>query len=176
MPRTANRPSIAPPPDPRSLSLVDAMAQLTFVVQGALTRIAVENDLSIVQIRLLGLLRDRRPTITELAALLQLDKSSVTGLVDRAQERGLVQRTASPVDGRSVHVSITPVGRALIDRGSIAFEGEIDGLLADLTPAQRTRLAALATRIVATDAQRRGIDILDVEPTLSPDKMAHQRR
>ena len=144
---------------------MDAMAQLTFTVHGALARIAATNDLSIIQIRLLGLLRDRRPTITELAALLQLDKSSVTGLVDRAQERGLVQRTASRVDGRSVHVSITPVGREVIDAGSAAFEGEIAVLVADLTIPQRTRLAAIATHIVAADAQRRGIDILNAEPS-----------
>jgi DNA-binding MarR family transcriptional regulator len=158
-----------------TLGLVDAMAQLTFVVYGVLARIAAANDLSIIQIRLLGLLRDRRPTITELAVLLQLDKSSVTGLVDRAEERGLVQRVASTVDGRSVHVSITPFGRELIDRGSSAFEGEIVELVGGLTTAERARLAVLATRIVATDAQRRGIDVLTVDPTLEQGTKAHRR-
>lgn len=68
---------------------------------GPLGQVAPARGLSIVQARLLGILRDRRPTIKELANFLQLDKSSVTGLVDRAEERGLVQRTPSPVDGRS---------------------------------------------------------------------------
>jgi MarR family transcriptional regulator, lower aerobic nicotinate degradation pathway regulator len=78
-----------------------------------------------------------------------------------------VQRIASPIDGRSVHVRITRVGRELIDRGSAAFEGEMVELVGGLTTAQRARLAALATNIVATDAQRRGIDLLHVEPTLA---------
>jgi DNA-binding MarR family transcriptional regulator len=44
-------------------------------------------DLSIPATRLLGVLRDREPTMLELAQLLELDKSSVTGLVDRAERR-----------------------------------------------------------------------------------------
>ena len=31
--------------------------------------------------------------------------------------------------------------------------------MADLTPAQRTRLSEIASRVVAADARRRGIDI-----------------
>jgi hypothetical protein len=31
--------------------------------------------------------------------------------------------------------------------------------VSDLTPAQRTRLSVIASRIVAADARRRGIDI-----------------
>jgi MarR family transcriptional regulator, lower aerobic nicotinate degradation pathway regulator len=155
---------ITPLPGGGDLGLVDALAQLTFAVQAALGRIAAAHDLSIVQIRLLGILRDRRPTINELASLLQLDKSSVTGLVDRAQERGLVQRTASAVDRRSVQVTITAAGRELIGQGTAAFEAEIAVLVADLSPSQRSRLSASASLIVAADARRRGIDILSMEP------------
>jgi MarR family transcriptional regulator, lower aerobic nicotinate degradation pathway regulator len=161
---TDKRPVLTPLPGEGDLGLVDALAQLTFAVQGALGRIAAGHDMSIVQARLLGILRDRSPTINELARLLQLDKSSVTGLVDRAQERGLVQRTASTSDRRSVQVTITAGGRELVAGATAAFEAEIAVLVADLTPSQRTRLSATASRIVIADARRRGIDILDVEP------------
>ncbi len=146
------------------LGLVDALAQLSFAVQGVLGRIAAAYDLSIVQARLLGILRDRHPTINELASLLQLDKSSVTGLVDRAQERGLVRRSASPVDGRSVQVIITAAGRELISQATAAFDAEIGLLVADLSPTRRSRLSALASMVVVADARRRGIDILSVTP------------
>jgi DNA-binding MarR family transcriptional regulator len=91
---------LTPLPGEGDLGLVDALAQLTFAVQGAFSRITAEHDLSVPAARLLGIVRDRQPTIGELATFLQLDKSSVTGLVDRAAERGLVARTASPVDRR----------------------------------------------------------------------------
>jgi MarR family transcriptional regulator, lower aerobic nicotinate degradation pathway regulator len=158
MPRTTRAP--APSPTEADLGLVDALAQLTFAVQRTLGRIAAANGLSIVQTRLLGILRDRQPTMKELAAFLQLDKSSVTGLVDRAQERGLVRRTASALDGRSVHVSITAAGRALIERETATFEEEIAVLVSDLSASDRSRLSALASLVAITDAKRRGVDVL----------------
>src|ERR1700744_1268964 len=156
MPRT-------PETSPDDLGLVDALAQLTFAVQGALARIAAARGVSVVQTRLLGILRDREPTINELAGFLQLDKSSVTGLVDRAQERGLVRRMASAHDGRSVQVRITASGRARVDGASDAFADEVASLVQDLSPRDRTRLSQLASSVVVNDAERRGIDVLSVQ-------------
>ena len=76
---------MTPPPGRQELSPVDGLAQLCFVVLGMLERRAAADDLSIIQTRLLGVLRDRKPTMQELARFLGLDKSSVTGLVDRAE-------------------------------------------------------------------------------------------
>ena len=145
---------------------MDALAQLTFAVQGTLGRIAAANGLSIVQTRLLGILRDREPTIKELAAFLQLDKSSVTGLVDRAEERGLVRRTASALDRRSVHVRIT--AGCTVERETATFEEEIAVLVSDLSPSDRARLSALASLVAITDAKRRGVDVLAVEAMHDP--------
>lgn len=150
--------------DPEDLGLVDALAQLTFTVQAALGRTAAEHDLSIVQTRLLGILRDRQPTIKELAAFLQLDKSSVTGLMDRAEDRGLVRRKASALDGRSVQVGITGAGRQLLELVAAAFQEEVGVLVSGVPPAHQARLSATASHIVIADAERRGIDILDVQP------------
>src|ERR1700761_1705611 len=115
MPLTDHHVASRPLPADVDLGLVDALAQLTFTVHATLGRIAARHDVSITQTRLLGILRDRRPTIKELAGFLQVDKSSMTGLVDRAEERGLVQRVSSPLDGRSVLVAITTAGRSLVD-------------------------------------------------------------
>jgi MarR family transcriptional regulator, lower aerobic nicotinate degradation pathway regulator len=176
MPATDRRPFLTPLPGEGDLGLVDALAQLTFAVQGALGRIAAEHDLSVVQARLLGILRDRTPTINELAKFLQLDKSSVTGLVDRAQERGLVTRTASTLDRRSVQVTITAAGQELVGQAEVAFEAEIAELVTDLGPAERTRLSATASLIVAADAGRRGIDIFEVGPSRSDKSIAKSAR
>ena len=90
------------------LNLTDALVQSSFLVQGVLRRVAARHDLSVVQMRLLGILRDREPGTLALAAYLELDKSSVTGLVDRAEKRGLVERVADPDDGRAVRIRADP--------------------------------------------------------------------
>jgi len=146
------------------LGVVDALAQLSFLVRGALGRIAAEHDLSIVQTRLLGVLRDRSPGITELARHLDLDKSSVTGLIDRAERRGLVRRKVSSADRRAVEVTITAAGRKVAQRAEAVFEQRITALIHALTETERAGLRDLASRIVIEDARNHGIELTDLVP------------
>src|SRR6202167_6022763 len=118
----------------RERGAVDGLAQLSFIVSGLLERRSAEHDLSMIQIRLLGVLRDRTPTINQLAALLRLDKSSVSGLVDRAQRRGLVARAPATTDRRSVLVSLTDDGRSLASSVATDFESDVSSVLAGLAP------------------------------------------
>lgn len=135
-------------PGDADLGIVDALAQLSFLVQGTLAKHAATHDLSLIQTRLLGVLRDRVPTMQELARLLELDKSSVTGLVDRAEKRGLVQRTPSSDDRRSVGVHLTSSGRRIVNHVVGAFQADIASATRCLSLAEKKRLSTLATRIV----------------------------
>jgi MarR family transcriptional regulator, lower aerobic nicotinate degradation pathway regulator len=120
---------------------------------------AAEHDLSIIQTRLLGVLRDRKPTMNELATLLRLDKSSVSGLVERAERRGLVTRAPSPADGRAVQVSLTRAGRSLVSRAAAQFEADVAELLDRLPPADRLALTRLISRLLIAQADAQGIDL-----------------
>jgi DNA-binding MarR family transcriptional regulator len=51
-----------------------------------------------------------RSTVTELSDRLQLAQSTVTELVRRAEETGLVTREQSPDDARVTHLRLTPEG------------------------------------------------------------------
>jgi DNA-binding MarR family transcriptional regulator len=55
-------------------------------------------------------------TVTELAERLHLAQSTVTELVARAEQAGLVRREASPDDGRVAHIALTAEGRARLMR------------------------------------------------------------
>lgn len=138
---------------------MDGLAQLSFIVQRMLERRAADHDLSIIQTRLLGVLRDRKPTMQELAQLLGLDKSSVTGLVERAERRGLVARGPSPVDGRAVLVSLTREGRSLVSRASARFEDDVSALLEQLPKSDRRALSGLVSRLLVAHAAEQGIDL-----------------
>ena len=97
-------------------SLIDALAQTAFVITAVLSRIAAEHDLSLTQLRMLGILRDRRLRISDLADFLGLEKSTLSGLVDRASKRGLLDRAANPEDGRAVDVLLSARGIELAER------------------------------------------------------------
>ena len=133
---------------------VDALVQLSFLVQGLLTRVAADHELSLVQVRLLGILRDRRPGMLELARHLDLDKSSMTGLVTRAERRGLVERLPSPHDGRGVLVGLTPLGRELTDRFTAEMDQRMAALTASLTAAEHTQIRALSAGLLRAGAEQ----------------------
>jgi DNA-binding MarR family transcriptional regulator len=59
---------------------------------------------------------DEQSTVTELAEKLQLAQSTVTELVSRAEEAGLVEREQSQSDARVAHLRLTAEGdRRLMD-------------------------------------------------------------
>src|SRR5438270_14008463 len=63
-------------------------------------------------------------TVTELAERLQLAQSTVTELVRRAEETGLVQREQSASDGRVAHLRLTPEGDHRLMRAFTSNEQE----------------------------------------------------
>jgi MarR family transcriptional regulator, lower aerobic nicotinate degradation pathway regulator len=139
---------------PEDLDPVDAIVQLSFSVQALLGEIAAEHELSITQLRLLGILRDREPAMLDLARHLKLGKSSVTGLIDRAERRGLVERSTAPQDGRAVHVRLTPEGRRLAEQLTAQAKRALERMLGALPARDRARLSSLAAVVVAHDDRR----------------------
>jgi DNA-binding MarR family transcriptional regulator len=142
-------PDMAAEPPQVDSTLVDALAQSSFLVMEALTRIGAGHDLSLTQMRVLGILRDRRPRMAQLATYLGLEKSTLSGLVDRAERRGLLSRDRSPVDGRAVEVYLTPTGLALAEVVHEEVRRALAPATSRLDSAQRRRLNDLLERMVA---------------------------
>jgi DNA-binding MarR family transcriptional regulator len=124
-------------------ALVDALVRSSFDVMGVLTRLGAEHDLSLTQLRVLGILRDRRARVTELAAYLGLDKSTMSGLIDRAERRGLLARGKSAEDRRVVDVFMTPAGIELAERLLDEVRSALAPATGHLNPEQRDHLTQL---------------------------------
>ncbi len=56
-------------------NLLDAVVELSFTVQAIMAKVGARHDVSLTQMRLLGILRDREPRMLDLADHLGLDKS-----------------------------------------------------------------------------------------------------
>jgi DNA-binding MarR family transcriptional regulator len=61
-----------------------------------------------------------RSTVTELAERMQLAQSTVTELVSRAEEAGLLEREQSQTDARVAHLQLTVEGERRLE---LAFTG-----------------------------------------------------
>jgi DNA-binding MarR family transcriptional regulator len=143
-----------------NLGVVDGLVQLSFSVLAIVGAVTARHDASIIQTRLLGALRDRELSMAQIARLLNLDKSSTTGLVDRAESKGYVARTTVPEDGRAIHVILTSRGRQIVNKVATEIANEINAIVGGLTNTDRERLALLASKIVHLDATARGIDLV----------------
>ncbi|NQX58064.1 MarR family transcriptional regulator [Paenibacillus qinlingensis] len=133
---------------------MDSLIQLSFLVQGVLTRVGAEYDVSIIQIRLFGILRDRELSMFQLAQYLSLDKSSITGLITRAERRGLVERSNSPIDGRVIHVKVTAEGQEMIKVVSSNIERQIKAITANLSEKESSQFITLASKMLLPYSQQ----------------------
>ena len=99
--------------------------------------------------------------MNELGKLLGLDKSSVSGLVDRAERRGLVTRIPSSEDRRAVLVGLSDHGRSLVSRAATGFGADISAILDLVSPSDRDTLSGIVSRLLVAYAASHGVDLLE---------------
>lgn len=76
--------------------------------------VAAEFDLSPQQLHMLRMLHERETLpMGQIAELLFCDASNVTLLVDRLEQRGLIERRPDPADRRVKQIAVTAAGRKL---------------------------------------------------------------
>jgi len=91
--------------------------------------------------------------MSDLAEHAQTSQASLTGIVDRLEERGLMQRTRSEADRRVVEASLTDAGRAELFRSRAAFIGRLEGVLSPLDAEERMAFLVLLRKVTATTSE-----------------------
>src|SRR5215210_9402240 len=108
--------------------------------------IASEFDLAPAQLGALKALDPDEPVpMRHLAQALACDNSNVTGIVDRLEERGLVERRAAPNDRRVKMLVLTPAGAELRARHRERMAEPPDAISA-LPPEDQAALCAILQR------------------------------
>lgn len=115
------------------MDLTQPAADLIEVVSLVIRGVAVNRDLSLTSAAALSSLdRLGAQRITTLAASEGVSQPSMTQLIQRLEQRGLVSRTSDPGDGRVALVSLTSEGRAALAARRERNAGTIAALLAGL--------------------------------------------
>ena len=125
-----------------------ALVRLSFLVQAIYSEVAEKHELTVAQAQLICVVKERARGMSELAAMLRLEKSSLSGLVDRAEQRGLLSRRAEGEDRRATMLVLTEVGLPLAEAFYAEVTERLTLVVGALPPRERARFAELASRLV----------------------------
>lgn len=101
---------------------------------------------------------------TALARAVHLSQATVTGIIQRLERSGLVQRDANAVDRRSVLLHATDAGRRLLAASPSPLQDRFRAALAELDEDERDRILETLQRV----AGLMGARDLDASPHLTP--------
>jgi len=127
--------------------LGNTLVRLSTMIQRRYAQICAEHDLTVAQAQLLCLVKDRPRGLTELSHLLGLAKPGLSGLIDRTERRGLVQRVTCEQDRRACDLTSTPLGKQIGDALHADVGARLPEIVADLSPADRETFTKLATAV-----------------------------
>lgn len=136
-------PTTTPAHDAAASEAWTLLAELVAAERGRTMCICSEVDLAPGQMAALKWLDPDTPVpMRELANALCCDNSNVTGIIDRLEDRGLVERRAAEHDRRVKLLSVTPEGARVRERIKERMEEPPEPLLR-LSPDERRALRDL---------------------------------
>ena len=109
----------------------------------------VQHDTTLPRFDVMAALYRRREgvTMSELSRLLLVSNGNATTVVDRLENDGLVRRTPSETDRRTVFVALTPEGLRQFEGLATQHEAEVSRLFANLSEADLEALTDILKRM-----------------------------
>ena len=132
----------------QQLDLVAGLIRSAAMIQDVCATASAEQNLTPQQAQLMCVVGDDPLSMVQLGAHLRIGKSSMTGLVHRAERAGLIERRPDPLDGRSTLIALTPEGRRINDAFRRVVGQRIDEITATLPVEERNSLAAALSTVV----------------------------
>lgn len=137
-------------PDPSAgLGVAASLVRMSHVVQHVFAEVGRDHGLTPQQLQVLCMLLDEPMGMSELSRMMHLERSSMTGSVDRIVKRGLASRLPAANDRRACVVALSDEGRRLAVAAHDDVSARLEALAADIDTENRERLQSVAERIVA---------------------------
>ena len=127
------------------------LLRTTLSMKRAMGAVFAQAGLSGAQFHTLVRIPDQGIPVTRLAARSWADPGNASGVVDRLERDGLVERQPAAHDRRVVLVHVTPAGRALMDRLWPQYVDGIHRIMEPLSVEDRERLNELLDRLAGRE-------------------------
>jgi DNA-binding MarR family transcriptional regulator len=149
--------------DRPSSEQVDAVVRASRALVGiaAESIAAVDDTVTVPQLRVLVMVDTRGPlNLAAVAAGLDVNPSNASRTCDRLIKAGLLDRRESSTDRRNVTLTLTPVGRHLVDKVTKHRRDAIGRVLRQMPPAERDRLAVALDAFATAAGEPLNDDVL----------------
>jgi DNA-binding MarR family transcriptional regulator len=164
-------------PEPRSLAddVLDELTSWHPRDREGMFRTWHRGALSLIHLNVLSVIEAEGPlSMSQLATALDVSDASATGIVDRMERRGLVERQHATDDRRQVRVHATDAGRSVFTGLHELRRAHLSRVLTELSDAE---LSAFLTGIRAIRAARARIwaaeGAAETQPAAEPKPGAH---
>ena len=133
--------------DAERLADIITSLQRSFMLR--LSRDLAKGNLSFPQYFLLGfLVQQKQLTMSGIAARMGNSTAAATGLVDRLEKLGFVQRASGEEDRRKIFVQPTAAGAALVAEVRDDMIGNVINIMAHLAPGEQKAWVRIYEKII----------------------------
>ncbi len=145
------------------LRILNAIRQIIRAVDIDSRQLAAQHHVTGPQLMcLMAVVENVSITSTDVAARVHLDTSTLVGVLDRLEKKGLIRRERSHEDRRQVLLTATEIGRKLAARTPYPMQHTLGEKLKGISASEREQIAASMERLVSLI----GADKLDAGPML----------
>jgi DNA-binding MarR family transcriptional regulator len=151
--------------------ILNAIRQIIRAADIDSRKLAADHQITAPQLMsLLAVVEKGSATATDIADRIHLSPSTLVGILDRLEEKGLIQRIRDVEDRRRVEVRPTDAGRTLALKTPFPLHHSLDKALKQLSGSQRQQLAASMERLAEL------MDAHEIEPAPMLEILAVRQR
>ena len=145
------------------LRILNAIRQIIRAVDIDSRNLAAQHHVTGPQLMcLMAVVENGSITSTDVAGRVHLDPSTLVGVLDRLEKKGLIRRERSHEDRREIHLTATEAGRKLAARTPYPMQHALGEKLKSISASEHEQIARCMERLVSLI----GADKLDGGPML----------
>ena len=126
-----------------------ALLNSAIMLKNATRQFFRDKKITEAQFNILRLLKsaDHPLTQKELSEQLLVDKSNLTGLVDRMESAGHLRRNKTEKDRRSYHLELTPAAEALLEELERPYRELLNSMMGDFSVEELLQIVRLMNKL-----------------------------
>jgi DNA-binding MarR family transcriptional regulator len=128
---------------PQEQDTIQAIINLQRTLNKTLRQASTQEGVTPQQATILRILNHEGQTpMNKIALQLQVSKPNITGIADRLEKKGLIEKSENQKDRRSTTIQLSPKGKELQTKINQNYTNALRAGLKELTPAEQEKLTS----------------------------------